>query len=209
MSKSKAVRRVERADLRVAKKAAKLREDAPVKLLGQASELADQPQLATICLTTLAAGLITRDARLTRTGGRMFAALVAATMLKSVVKHVVDRTRPSEAEEHGYRSGKGREDVGPLNSFPSGHTAGATAVARALRHDYPASRWPAAIAVAGVGGIQLPRGRHYATDIAAGLVVGWVAEAVSEKVFERAPAMGQAISSIRRAARRPGRPVPS
>jgi membrane-associated phospholipid phosphatase len=177
---------VEQADVEVAKAVAPYRHSPTVRVLGQLSELADQPPLITICSVTLAWGLLSGNRRLARTGGRMLAAEIVGIAIKSVVKRSVDRTRPKLLVEEGrYELSAGSKNESPINSFPSGHTAGAVAVARAFARDYP-EHSTAAYAVAAVAaGIQVPRCTHYPSDIAAGTVVGLVSELAASAVLDR------------------------
>lgn len=172
--------KAEKADIKAAKKAAKWREHRAVKVAGWVSEIADQPQLLSLCAATLAAGLARRDARLAVTGARMLAAAGVAILAKDAVKHWVDRTRPGVVVDGGTyerRTSDGSGD-GELGSFPSGHTAGALAVARALVRGYPGLAMPAYAAVGGIAAVQVPRCAHYPSDLGAGAVIGWLAEAV-------------------------------
>ena len=167
---------IEDADIAIAHAAAPLRDTPPVKALGWLSELADQPPLMSICAATLVFGLITRNARLARTGARMLAAEMLATKIKSFVKHRVDRTRPHVEDEGGeYRMAPGSNHASEVNSFPSGHTAGAVAVARAIASDYPEHKLAATLVAGGVAAIQIPRSKHYLSDLAAGALVGVIA----------------------------------
>jgi membrane-associated phospholipid phosphatase len=75
-------------------------------------------------------------------------------------------------------------DEGPWHSFPSGHTAGSVAVARALARTYPAPALPAYAGAATVAAAQVPCGKHFPADVAAGLIVGLIAEAVSERALQ-------------------------
>jgi membrane-associated phospholipid phosphatase len=59
-------------------------------------------------------------------------------------------------------------------SFPSGHTAGAVAVAGALASVYPKAAVPLYGLAAAVAAVQPARGAHYVADVAAGAVVGGV-----------------------------------
>src|SRR4051812_18667417 len=86
--------KAEQADIAVGDAVAPARNSLLVRATGQLSELADQPPLITICAAAFAAGLILRNGQLARAGGRMLAAELLATMIKSTVKHRVDRTRP-------------------------------------------------------------------------------------------------------------------
>jgi membrane-associated phospholipid phosphatase len=176
---------IEQADVEVAKAVAPYRNSRTVRVLGQISELADQPPLITICSATLAWGLLSGNRRLARAGGRMLAAELLATAIKSVVKRSVDRTRPKLLVEEGrYEMGAGSRSESPINSFPSGHTAGAVTVARAFARDYPEHSAAAYGVAAAAAAIQVPRCTHYPSDIAAGTVVGLVAEAAVSAVID-------------------------
>lgn len=179
---------IEQADVAVTKAVAPLRDSALVRALGLVSELADQPPLISICAATLAWGLVTRNPRLARCGSRMLAAELLATALKTVVKDSVDRTRPKVLVEEGrYAFEPGDSHGHPITSFPSGHTAGAVTVARALARDYPDAAPAAYAAAVAVAAVQVPRCTHYPTDIVAGAMIGLVAEAVVSHLIGTAP----------------------
>jgi len=72
-----------------------------------------------------------------------------------------------------------------LRSFPSGHTAGALAVARAFSRDYPRYTKPLLAAAAVVGALQVPRRAHYPGDVLAGAVAGAVAEKIASFVIDQ------------------------
>jgi len=167
----------ENADIAVARAAAPARRSPAVKALGWVGDIADQPPLITLCAVTFAAGLILRNGRLARAGGRMLAAELLATKAKDVIKHQVDRARPYVLAEGGrYEAKPGNDHAKGMTSFPSGHTAGAVAVARAYAREYPEHAGRAFAAAAAVGAIQVARSKHYPTDVAAGAVVGLAAE---------------------------------
>jgi len=169
--------RAEKADVAVAQAAAPARDNPAVRALGWASDIADQPPLITLCAATFAAGLILRDGRMARAGGRMLAAELLATKLKSLIKDRIDRTRPYVVANGGrYRARKGNDPHSAMTSFPSGHTAGAVAVARAYAREYPERARAAYAGAAAVGAIQIPRSKHYPADVVAGAIVGLVAE---------------------------------
>lgn len=150
----------------------------PVRALSTASELGDQPQLLGLSAGVLALGLIRGEARLARAGARMIAAHLVATAAKNFVKHRIDRTRPRSASGgNGHKLKPGRSEAKEETSFPSGHSAGAIAVARAFARDYP-EHGAAALAAGGLIALaQIPRRAHYPTDVAAGLAIGLAAEA--------------------------------
>jgi undecaprenyl-diphosphatase len=149
------------------------------KLLERLADLGDQPAMRVICVATLAAGVLARDRRFVRAGLRMLAAHTLATWTKDFVKHRVDRTRPRSAGDprKDHRLSPGRSEDKEETSFPSGHAAGAAAVAQAFAREVP--EWaPAAYAVGGVLAVaQIPRCAHYPTDVGAGIAIGIASDA--------------------------------
>lgn len=179
----------ERFDAALSKELVRYRDNPAVRILGTASEAADQPPLIGLCLMTAAAGAALRQPRLMRAGLRMLASEMVATGAKAVIKHYVNRTRPQKMLRDGryslHADEKASKDEGPWNSFPSGHTAGAVAVARAFTREYPAARVTAGVAATLVALIQLPRGRHFASDVVAGAAIGLVSEAMVDAAMRR------------------------
>lgn len=106
--------------------------------------------------------------------------------MKALVKARVTRSRPSLLLDSGYYEarveGGGDHD---MTSFPSGHTAGATAVARAFSRDYPEHAGTGMAAALGLSLIQIPRRAHFLSDVAAEVVIGLVAEAMVAAVWPR------------------------
>lgn len=186
----KVAKRVLAADEQVTHRAARWRDTRPMKLLAAFLEAADQPPLIAASAGTLAIGLVTRRGDLARGGARMLASHLLATGAKLAVKHQFDRTRPSEALRHGHRFAPGDTGGHEEKSFPSGHTAGAVAVARAAAHEIEGTAGPATLATAVVAAGQAPAGNHYLTDVVVGGAIGWAAEAVVGAVFDRLEAAG-------------------
>lgn len=183
---------IEQADVEVAKAVAPYRKSLPVRVIGQVSELSDQPPLISICGATLAWGLLSGNHRLARAGARMLAAEMIGIGIKSAIKRSVDRTRPKLLVEEGrYEMGPGRRNESPTNSFPSGHTAGAVGVARAFARDYPEHRVAAYAIAAAAAMIQVPRCTHYPSDIAGGAAVGLAAEWAGSTVLDNLLALGE------------------
>lgn len=181
------VRAVEEVDVAAAQAASNYREKPVVRALGKLGDLADQPPLVAFSLATLAAGLLSRRPTLALAGLRMVAAHAAATGAKAVVKRTVDRTRPHVLVEEGrYETGAGEHNHSDYNSFPSGHTAGAVAVARAVSRTYPRAAPAAGVLAAIAALIQIPRCRHYPSDVTAGALIGWGSEAATSALLGRA-----------------------
>lgn len=178
--------RLHRADKKVARKAGRHRATPLVRTLGAVSEVGDQPPLRAIGTAIVLAGLLTGRSRLAGAGARALAAHTAATWVKSAIKANVDRTRPSRWLGGGsYRAKRGHSDDPGLNAFPSGHTAGAVAMAAALNRDYPGLAAPLNGAAAAIAAVQLPRGKHHLSDIVVGALIGGASEWLVSKVFER------------------------
>jgi membrane-associated phospholipid phosphatase len=169
-----------------AAKAARRGEDSAwVKALEPVADLGDQPQMRILCGSVIAVGLIGGDRRLLKAGVRMLAAHTLATLAKDFVKRRVDRTRPRSAGKSGKdaRPRPGRNEAKEETSFPSGHSAGAAAVARAFARDYPEHAFPAYGGAAVVALGQIPRCAHYPTDVGAGVAIGLVSEALVDVAF--------------------------
>lgn len=168
-----AVIAIEQADIAVAEQVAEAGGHPAIEALGAASEMADQPPLIALSVATLVAGLLLRRPLIALAGARMLATHGLATGMKTAVKRRVDRTRPQVlADEGRYLVRKGQSEDSRYNSFPSGHTAGAVAVAEAVARTVPAAGWPARAWAAAIAAIQIPRCTHYPSDIAAGALIG-------------------------------------
>jgi membrane-associated phospholipid phosphatase len=162
--------------------------DASVKALSWYSEIADQPQLRALSGGLLVAGAVARSPRMMRAGARMLIAHELATFAKNFIKRRVDRTRPRTAEdEEDQKAELGGSTEKEETSFPSGHSAGATAVAAAFSREFPEYRVPA-LGAAGVAALaQIPRCAHYPTDVGAGIAIGAAAEAIVGLVWPAPP----------------------
>jgi membrane-associated phospholipid phosphatase len=163
-----------------------------VKAVGAIGNIGDQPPLLALSAAIMLAGVVQRDTKLARTGGRMTLAHLLATAAKGVGKDHTDRTRPRQRLESGsYEMHGGHSEDPELRSFPSGHTAGAVALARSVAREYPDAAGTAYAGATAIGALQLPRRAHFPTDIVAGAVVGVVAELLVDRLinlwWKRAP----------------------
>lgn len=177
---------VEKADVAVTRAVAPYRKTPPIKALSFYSKMGDQPPMLALSGAVLAFGLLSDDSRVARAGVRMIAAHLLATAVKNVIKGQVDRTRPTVLVKEGrYDMKPGHTDTKEQTSFPSGHSAGAVAVARAFVRDFP-DQAPAAYGAAGAIALaQIPRCAHYPTDVATGIAIGCLSEAVTSKLLDR------------------------
>lgn len=150
-----------------------------MRAAGFLSDAADQLPSFVACGAVLSAGVILRRPRLAEVGARMLASTLTAAFLKDRVKAVVSRTRPRAVLEGDPYVLKAGSDPGKdEHSFPSGHTSGAVAAARAWARVYPERAALAHTGAAAVALVQLPRGKHYPADLVAGMAVGVTSEAI-------------------------------
>ncbi|WP_294192410.1 phosphatase PAP2 family protein [uncultured Sphingomonas sp.] len=185
MSAKEKVRRAAVAEHRLIEPVLALQDGALVRALTPLSKLADETPLMLLSGVTLTAGLLLRRRGVTRVGARMFAAHLVANAAKTVLKGSVDRLRPNAVEhEPEIKPGSGTDDKA-ANAFPSGHTAGAIAVAQAVAHEFPSVAAPARTVAMVASATQVPRGAHYLTDVLSGAVVGWASERVAGYVLDR------------------------
>ena len=151
------------------------------------SKLGDQPQLRLISGALLAAGTFAGSDRLVRAAGRMIIAHELATLAKDAVKTDVDRKRPRSAERRSEKKPrKGDHQSKEMTSFPSGHTAGSIAVARAFSREFPEYGAVAIGTALLIAATLVPRRSHYPTDIAAGLALGLAAEKLVDLLWDAA-----------------------
>lgn len=162
-------------------------DSAPVTALDLFSKVGDQPQLRVISSALLVAGVFAGSDRLVRAGARMIIAHEAATLAKDAIKTEIDRTRPRSANQGSELKPKpGDHQSKEMNSFPSGHSAGAIAVARAFSREFPEYGAAAMGAATLVAASQIPRCAHYPTDVAAGLAIGLAAEKAIDLAWDAA-----------------------
>lgn len=206
MTNRNSATRVERADHRASRTVNRKRDSWPMRAIGAVSDIGDQPQMRLLCAAVMAAGLIRRDSRLLGTGMKMLAAHTVATWAKSGVKGAIDRTRPESGDDPKLQPGDSdaRED----NSFPSGHSAGAVAVAQALARSYPQHALHARAAALVIAAVQVPRGTHYVGDVVAGTAIGLAAERASEALIDTGLRGVEAQLRSRRHPRPPADPRP-
>jgi membrane-associated phospholipid phosphatase len=178
---------LERADVAVGRKLAKRRNHPAVRAAGKIAKLSDQEPLYALGGALVAVGLVARKPRLASAGLRIALAVGLADLMKSALKGQVQRTRPHVTlEEHRYERDIGGSEDKEEQSFPSGHVAGAVAAAGALRRSYPRSILLGLPACGFVGWSRMAKGAHWPSDVAAGAVVGLVADALAARILSAA-----------------------
>jgi membrane-associated phospholipid phosphatase len=178
VAKAKASKALLAADEAAAEAALPYQGSPAMEALGRFAALGDQPPLRTLCAAVIAAGVAGGNRRLARAGVRMLVAHTLATLAKDFLKVRVDRTRPRSKGEKGkdHVPKPGRDTSKEETSFPSGHSAGAAAVAAAFARDYPEYAAAAHAAGGALALAQIPRCAHYPTDVGAGIAIGLAAE---------------------------------
>ena len=176
---------VEQTDIAVASQLAQHRHHPAVRAVTALCRLAGKPPLLAVSVVGFASGgLLAGDHRLARRGGYLLASLALASAFKALIKRALSRTRPNVLLDRGvYRVELLGPDTRPWHAFPSGHTAAAMALARAVVRCWPGAGLPAYGGAAAIGLAQVPRGAHYPTDVLVGALVGLAAEAIMNRVL--------------------------
>jgi len=103
-----------------------------------------------------------------RTSARIATALVTSGVLTQAIKMAAGRRRPHESNGVGDFRGPSRRH----ESFPSGHTSAAFAVATVLAHEYPKHRGAFYGAAAAVGLSRVLLDKHFTSDVFVGGLIG-------------------------------------
>ncbi|MCY7399030.1 MAG: phosphatase PAP2 family protein [Sphingomonas bacterium] len=184
----RALRKVERTDLKVTRKVSIAKADPVGKWTRRFAEIGDQPPLVAISLGVIAAGIVGGHERLRRTGFRMLTAHSLSSIAKLAGKDHIDRTRPGALNEKAYKLERGTSRDGRLRSMPSGHSAGIVAIAGAIAADYPRALIPAAVASVAVGAAQVPSRNHYLSDVIVGAGIGFAVAGLARLLIPPRPA---------------------
>ena len=149
-----------------------------MRLLDRCGKAGDQPPMLSLSAAVLATGLMSERPRMMSAGARMAAAHLLATAAKHVMKRRIDRERPAERSKgKAPKPRRGRRNSKKMTGFPSGHTAGTFAVARAFGRAYPEHAAKATGAAGLIALAQVAGRKHYLTDVLAGIAIGLAAEA--------------------------------
>lgn len=174
-----AAERLAEQDATLTRAASSHRDSLPLRILSLIAKLGDQPPLRLISGSVALGGLALGNRRLSRAAVRMLIAHQLATSAKNLLKSRLDRTRPNSARDRKQaKVRRGDRTAKKHTSFPSGHSAGAVAVAQALAREFPEYRAPVLVAAGVVALGQIPKRAHYPTDVAAGALIGAGSEAL-------------------------------
>lgn len=126
--------------------------------------------LAVGLLATAGASFVSDDPRVRRTALLGGEALLFTFVAHTAISTVAGRERPEDGQGSSAWDGPGGGD-----SFPSGHTAAAFAVAAVVAHEWEAVPWaaPAAYGTATLVGLaRIGAGAHWTSDVYAGALLG-------------------------------------
>jgi membrane-associated phospholipid phosphatase len=137
----------------------------------------------------LIAGFSTKNKTLKNQGWQALGGLVIGSAVTEATKRIVLRDRPFIVQPHFFLA---RIDEDKLhNSFPSGHTTTAFAIATTLAINY--RKWyiivPAYVWAGAIGYSRMRLGVHYPSDVLAGVVTGaagaWLSYKIQQKWVKR------------------------
>jgi undecaprenyl-diphosphatase len=175
---------IEKADIAAVETLASHRKHPLMKAAAKFSEIGDQPPLFALGGALAVGGLAMRSPRAVVAGLQVLAAEGLATATKHLLKNTIRRSRPHVLLDEGeYRAEAGEAPRKQEQSFPSGHTAGAVAVAGVLAPLFPRLGAPIWTLAAAVALIQTPRGAHYPSDVAAGAAIGAASAWAVRRIF--------------------------
>jgi membrane-associated phospholipid phosphatase len=131
----------------------------------------------TYCFPTMGAlylsGLIFKNERLQYTGLQAFKALVIGGGIAELIKIVVERERPFQTNNPYVFHGLVKPSL--YNSFPSGHTFDAFAIATVISQNVKNKWWniPIYAAATGVALSRVHDNKHWASDVMMGAAIGY------------------------------------
>ena len=122
---------------------------------------------------------------LTTLSGFIFVGVGLPGLMANGLKRLVGRGRPGEFDAHGAFSFQSVFNDWTFQSFPSGHTTTAIALAFVIGFRWP-RLFPLFFLIGLVVGIsRVPVGMHYPTDVFGGLIVGMLGAYLVRNIFAR------------------------
>jgi hypothetical protein len=135
---------------------------------GKVSVFGNQYTSVVVPLGMYFAGRGFKNERLRRTGLLGLAAIAHTSAVVHTLKSVTGRERPWDAERRGHFWSAG-------DSFPSGHSANAWALATVIAHEYSDKKWVRWVSYGTAGAVSVSRighGQHFASDVLVGSTLG-------------------------------------
>ncbi len=115
--------------------------------------------------------------------GYVFLGVGLPGLMSNLIKRLIGRSRPTEFDDVGAFSFKNVFNDWTFQSFPSGHTTTAIALAFTIGFLWPRV-FPVLMVLGVVVGIsRVPVGMHYPTDVFGGLIVGMLGAYLVRNVF--------------------------
>ncbi|MGB3339826.1 MAG: phosphatase PAP2 family protein [Devosia sp.] len=148
------------------------------------------PSLLVLVLALPATLLLKRLARLVAVevallSGFLFLGVGIPGLIANLLKRVVGRGRPDEFDNVGAFAFQNVVNDWNFQSFPSGHTTTAIALAFVVGFLWP-RLFPLFFVIGAVVGIsRVPVGMHYPTDVFGGLIVGMLGAYLVRNLFAR------------------------
>jgi membrane-associated phospholipid phosphatase len=102
---------------------------------------------------------------------KMANALITSGILTQLVKMAAGRRRPNQSNGIGHFEGPGSD----FESFPSGHTSAAFAMATVLSSEYPRYKVPLFVLATAVAASRVFQNKHFPSDVVVGAGIGLLA----------------------------------
>lgn len=145
---------------------------------GRISRFGSSYGLAGLSGGILAAGTVSGDRKLQRTGAAALEAATHALAVNYALKWATARERPHTGSGNGqFFSAYDGRAFKSNTSFPSGHSMGSWAVATVIAQRYKNRRWVPWVAygfASSVSAARVAGGKHYVSDVAVGAVAGYL-----------------------------------
>ena len=128
--------------------------------------------------TALLGGFMRHDERLRETGALAMTAMIDTQLLNTFVKFAADRARPGDSgtATNGGTFWPNGTHSSSFDSFPSGHTANAFAVAHVIADEYPG--WKVKLAVYSLATAtafeRVQARQHFPSDVLVGGAIGYL-----------------------------------
>ena len=117
--------------------------------------------------------------------GFIFAGVGLPSLISTLVKRLIGRGRPMHFDDHGLLSFTPNWLDWTFQSFPSGHSTTAFALAAVIGFLSPRWFYPGLVFAAGVGVSRVALGVHYPSDVVGGAILGLLGAYLVRWLFSR------------------------